>query len=182
MARLRDSEGKFLPAPGSRGKKHKNDKYNKRVALRLCNEISTGRSLSNVCKDPDSKEWGCPVINTVKRWYRDYEDFRIVYDMAQEDRADVFVDRLDELMSKVESGDLDEKKAKFISDQIRWISSKLNTTRWGIKADHKDTDTPATMTFNFQLAQGEQPKQIEAEVHDVKKVIDVQDVPDGDQE
>jgi hypothetical protein len=61
-----------------------------------------------------------------------------MYAGARRDRADVRFDRMDELLDKIERGDVDPAQARVMMDAIRWMAGKENAKHYGDKviAEH----------------------------------------------
>jgi hypothetical protein len=63
--------------------------YTVEVAELICAELSTGRSLRDVCGSP-----GMPSHKTVFRWLRTEPEFRAIYDAARQACCDVWASEI----------------------------------------------------------------------------------------
>jgi hypothetical protein len=66
-----------------------NSTYTLELAAKFCAAIADGGSLRSVCKKA-----GMPSKATVFRWIGEHNEFRVMYEKATEDRADVQVDEI----------------------------------------------------------------------------------------
>jgi hypothetical protein len=57
------------------------------LALEICNRVSAGEFLINICKDEDM-----PTVRSVTQWKKDNHTFRSLYDEAINDRLAIFQD------------------------------------------------------------------------------------------
>lgn len=100
--------------------------YTKRIAAKLCSQISTGMSLRKVCK---SKKM--PSTASVYIWFSKHPEFIEQYARAKVDSADADQDRLDEIAEGTLEGRYDPKAARVAADIIKWSASKKKPKKYG---------------------------------------------------
>lgn len=115
-----DKDGNMIPLAKSPAI-HPNSKYNKLIARQICNLISEGSTVSDVCNK--HKVIGYEAF---RKWYRDLPEFRRQVDQAYTERADYYVDKLFELMEEVKGKEVGVKEAAFVADNIKWIAERLH--------------------------------------------------------
>ncbi|GHH56032.1 hypothetical protein GCM10009090_25120 [[Pseudomonas] boreopolis] len=94
---------------------------------------------------------GMPDARTIFRWLATddpegklgFEAFRQQYVRAREIRADARFERVDDIMLKVEQGEIDPAAARVMLDAIKWQAGKENAKRYGEAVTLKgDKDSP----------------------------------------
>lgn len=103
-------------------------KYSKRTTLRLCAELSQGRSMREVCKDEDM-----PDQKTIHAWISRYPDFLLQYTRAKELSALADAEVMDSLLGDVLVGKIDPQAARVAADIIKWTSAIKQPTKYGTK-------------------------------------------------
>ena len=109
-----------------------------KLAGEICDYIANGKSIPQILKLKKEDPAYPRHPNTIYRWARDNEKFREMYYMAQEDRAEHFVEELMDLCEEVRAGDIDTKKAEFIARRVEWIAGKFKPSRFSDKVEQKD--------------------------------------------
>ncbi len=121
-------------------------KYSKELALYICKEIASGKSLVKILQQE-----GMPNYQTVLGWLcRDdepYKGFSGMYARAREDQADFLADEILEIADdssrdtvKDEDGNyrMDTEwvqRSRLRVDSRKWIASKLKPRKYGEKLD-----------------------------------------------
>lgn len=100
----------------------------KEIQDRLVRGISAGMSVKKCCEQKDM-----PSKDTIFEWLMDDEAFSDQYARARERRADARAERIDEICSKVELGELGPNEARVIIDAEKWQAGKENAKRYGDK-------------------------------------------------
>lgn len=127
--------------------------FNKEFADQIIEEITNGRSLASICEDE-----GMPHRVTVLNWIAkgrqqegtEYADFAERYELAQELRSEVYADKIIELSEQQVPDEVIEKgnaaihawsnRQKLMADNIKWVSSRLLSKRYGDKIQHTGED------------------------------------------
>jgi hypothetical protein len=116
--------------------------YTEELALHICAELASGRSLVSICKDDDM-----PDISTVYRWRLAHPAFRDMYTRAREDQADTLADEIvgiaDESINDTYlDSDGNERtnhevvaRSKLRVDARKWVAAKLKPRSYGDKLD-----------------------------------------------
>ncbi len=136
-------------------------KFTNELADNICEIISTSStSLRTLCKDESM-----PSANTIIRWLREKEDFRLQYARAKEDQADFLAEEIIEISDDatndfmtIQKGDqsyeVENKewtsRSKLRVDARKWIASKLKSKKWGDKID-LTSDGKTISNNSFQL-------------------------------
>ncbi len=111
--------------------------YDADMASCICVEISSGRSLRDICSSE-----GMPDKATVFRWLAAHEDFRDQYARAREAQADAMLEDIFEIADQYDAtkDKLDVEhinRAKLRIDTRKWVASKLRPKKYGDKVDHE---------------------------------------------
>lgn len=108
----------------------------------ICEQISTGRSLSSVLKAPGMPSYPCAML-----MIRNNAEFRSMYDKAIEDRADRLAEEIIELADEEIPEGLEGSQAsawvqkkRMQVDARKWVASKLHSKRYGDRLDVAVTD------------------------------------------
>lgn len=117
--------------------------YSELVADAICDEIATGRSVLQICSDPDF-----PGERTVYRWLELHEAFRQKYARAREFQAEHYASEIVALADtpvearkvvikadgseEITIGDAVDRTRLQI-DARKWYASKLNPKKYGDK-------------------------------------------------
>lgn len=136
--------------------------YNKMVARRIANLVAEGQSLKQIAANKENHEWGCPkTYPTLYKWYHRVGEFREWVDVASQHRADMCAEEIYEIMEAVESGTMDLAKAKFLSDQHKWLAERIGT-KYREKAGSTNISLNAgdgKIDFKILLAGDNKPRQ-----------------------
>lgn len=105
---------------------------------KVFNSIATGMSLMEFCRLEDVK------YTVVQGRMRNSPELTARLSRAREARALVHAEKMEELASRVESGDLDPKRASVSLQARQWLASRMDSKQWGdlqkVQADIKVTD------------------------------------------
>ena len=129
--------------------------FSKRVAAEICARLAEGRSLRDVCRDPDM-----PGRSTVFRWLGARADFAVDYARAREAAVDALAE---DILDIADNGNADwivkERKdgtpyavansehiqrSRLRVDTRKWLMARLRPTTYGERAA-KETDQPVTV-------------------------------------
>jgi hypothetical protein len=90
--------------------------------IRLCAELSRGRSLRSICADEDM-----PSTCTAQEWLAEDLEFATQYARARERQADFYADEITEIADS----EADPNKARVRIDARKWVASKLKPKTYG---------------------------------------------------
>lgn len=73
--------------------------YTHELAEEICQRLSEGETLASICSDLSKNDRNYPnlVPHKVRKWTREYEDFRKLYDQAMIDGAEALLDQMHEI-------------------------------------------------------------------------------------
>lgn len=80
--------------------------YSEALVTEICERISAGEVLWNICKDSDM-----PTVRSVNRWLKEHADFSALHKEAVNDRLNVFEDQIVTISDEFESDFKTVKKA-----------------------------------------------------------------------
>jgi hypothetical protein len=100
-------------------------RYTPELAAEICKRVSEGSPLRQVCRDDD-----IPVSeSSVRQWVRDDRNgFAPQYSQARSMQIDCWAD---EILTVAYREDLDPADKRVITENLRWLLSKLAPTRYG---------------------------------------------------
>jgi hypothetical protein len=148
-ARYHEARDKGCPAVSGRP-----TRYSTELAERLCRELATGRTMSDVCRDP-----GMPADRTVHDWVaKDYKGFTKIYKQAREAGCYAMGDQIIDIADDV-SGDLivrqardgsfvtvpnpeNIKRAQLRCSSRKWLISKMAPKQFGDRPEPVLTEPP----------------------------------------
>ena len=120
--------------------------YSDQIASKICEEISSGRSLRSICTDE-----GMPDKATVFRWLAAHEEFRDHYARAREAQADAMLEDILEIADDgVNDSYTDEDgavrtnqdviaRSRLRVDARKWAMSKMAPKKYGDKITNEHT-------------------------------------------
>ena len=116
--------------------------YTDELAKEICLRISSGRSLSSVCRDKDM-----PSRSLVYDWLADEEkqDFMDRYREADLQRADYHADEMIEIADSVEADTAEVAKARLQIDTRKWQVARMNATKYGDKQQVDNVSSDGSM-------------------------------------
>lgn len=107
--------------------------YNQSIADEICERLSEGESLRNICR-----EKGMPSKAAVFRWLGKFPEFSDQYARAREDQAENFADELINISD--EATPENAQVAKLQIDTRKWVASKLKAKKYGDSTQIKHAD------------------------------------------
>lgn len=124
--------------------------YTIELALTICEEIASGRSLRSLCAQEDM-----PGQRTVFTWLHKHDEFRQHYTRAREAQADAMLEEI-LLIADDGTGDtwIDDEgvertnqdvisRSRLRVDARKWAMSKMAPKKYGEKVEHSgDPDNP----------------------------------------
>ena len=123
--------------------------YEPDTAIRICAELTEGRSLRSVCKDE-----GMPAKSTVFKWLADVPEFAELYRIAMEQRTEAHVEECLDIADDgsndwIASNDPDNPGYRFNGEHYqrsrlrvetrKWIACKMKPKKYGDKVSTEIT-------------------------------------------
>lgn len=127
--------------------------YCKEKADLICEKLSDGKSLKEIC-DPDDM----PTRSTIYRWLGLHPEFSNMYDRAREEQAETLADEIiaiadesydDQMID--ENGNI-RQNSEFIQrsrlrvDARKWVAAKLKPRKYGEAKQIDHTSSDGSMT------------------------------------
>ena len=125
--------------------------YNDKIANEICERLSDGESLKDICASEKM-----PARSTVYRWTHFHEDFSVMYDRAREEQAETLADEIisiaDETVNDKMINDNGNEvvnseaiaRSRLKVDARKWVASKLKPRKYG---DKLQTENKSTVTL-----------------------------------
>lgn len=116
--RTRDEEGRWVSG------------YSTEMALRICTELATGRSLASVCREP----WA-PPLRSMWEWMLRHPEFRAIYERAKMEAADALFEEILDIADDgtndwVKSADPENPGYKFNGEHFQRSRLRVDTRKW----------------------------------------------------
>jgi len=116
-------------------------KYSEAIAISICKQIVSGKSLVYICKRE-----GTPHLGTAYRWLDEHPDFRERYERARLDQADTLADEITMLADEEPRKIIDQNGVERIDsgwvqwhrlriDSRKFIAAKLKPKKYGDRVD-----------------------------------------------
>jgi polyhydroxyalkanoate synthesis regulator phasin len=96
-------------------------------AEQIVSQIWEGKSMRQATAEVGVKN------PTFMLWVNENEHLAEQYARAIATRAEIHAQRIEDVIDKVESGELKPDQGRVMADQLKWIASKLNPRRYGDK-------------------------------------------------
>jgi hypothetical protein len=121
--------------------------YNYDLCLEICEKVANGENIKKILI---SKQL-YPNFTTWCKWRREHDELNNLYVRSVQDKAESVDDRIDEIMEKVESKEIDHMTGRLMIDTLKWKAAKYYPKMFG---DKVQTDTNITgdvsITWNEQ--------------------------------
>lgn len=111
-------------------------KYNLDIAEKICDMISTGMSVREICKSDDF-----PDRVTVYRWLSIHPEFREMYQVSKIEGAIVYAEQIIDIADNV---DEDVNRSRLKIDSRKWILSKILPKKYGLNPDDGEDEAKIT--------------------------------------
>ncbi len=98
--------------------------YTQDIADNICNKISVGKSLRDICKPK-----AMPSRKTIYTWMDENESFLNQYVRARAEQADFYAQEIVDIADTEE----DPNRARIRIDARKWVASKLKGSLYGDK-------------------------------------------------
>ena len=107
--------------------------YSEELADKICEQIAKGDTLNTLDLDP-----AFPSRSTIQRWLARDEDFRARYEQAREERAEIYVEQLRDVLKDLREERIDANAARAAWNILSWLASKDSPRRYSDKIIHAD--------------------------------------------
>lgn len=138
--------------------------YTPELADLICERIANGESLRRIARDD-----GMPIPNTIMRWARTIEEFRVQYARAKTEQMDHYAEQLVDISDSNEDDtystgegevkhDTDHiQRAKLRIDTRKWVMARLAAKKYGDKSEQNVTAsvTVTRLVFSDKVEGGE---------------------------
>lgn len=117
--------------------------YTSELATQICDEMIGGKSLYKICAME-----GMPAYRTIMNWRASNDEFRKMYLVAQQERAEAYIEEIIDIADD-SSGDYTADKdgdlhfdaehyqrSRLKVDTRKWIASKMIPRLYGDKVEH----------------------------------------------
>lgn len=105
----------------------------------ICRRIEEGSNLEQIGKDPNN---GLPSKSVLYKWRKTQGDFESEYVRAREARGDWRADKIDEVLMKVESGEMEAHVGRALIDGHKWQAGHEKPQRYSPKTVIEGGDKP----------------------------------------
>ena len=92
----------------------------------VCSMIGQGIALTRVCENA-----GLPSLTTVYTYMRNNTEAQLEYARAKSDSGDADQNKIEDLIERVITGDLDPNAARVAIDALKWCASKKKPKVYG---------------------------------------------------
>lgn len=120
--------------------------YSKKIADEVCEKISNGMSLREICRAE-----GMPDRSTIFDWLYKYKEFAHQYAQARDEQADIYADEIIAI-SDEEPRLVANKHGEMVVDSgwvtwqnnrahnRKWVASKLKPKKYGERLQHANDE------------------------------------------
>lgn len=103
--------------------------YDFELCKKVCKRVSEGETIKAVLAS--KKEY--PDFTTWCRWRRENDELHHLYTRSIQDKAESVDCRIDEIMYKLETGELEPAQARVLIDTLKWKAAKYYPKMFGDK-------------------------------------------------
>lgn len=107
------------------------------LAERICERISLGEALQEICKGDDM-----PTVAQVHRWLRRYARFEELYEQARLLQADYLADEMLVLVKEIRANPTKSSALRAAADLLAKQAEWRNVRKYGSKIDMNITERP----------------------------------------
>lgn len=131
-------------------------KYNKELALNICQQIAEGKTLKVI-----GKTMGYPPTSVILHWYFKDEEFREAMDNARKMRAEVYHDELVNVVETVK--EKNTKSAKVKIDAFKFLMEVNDKERFGTAPKMPALENTFTFVFDTGINREQEVIDVQAE-------------------
>lgn len=118
--------------------------YNFEMCKEICYQVSLGKNIKKVLLEKPEY----PTFQTWCNWKREYNELFDLYVKSMHDKSEAMDEAIDDVMIKLERGDIDASTANVLIQTLKWKASKYYPKMFGDKVDMttdgQKLQTPAT--------------------------------------
>lgn len=125
--------------------------YTLEMAERVCQAVATGATITDLPKP-------LPRYATITRWRRLVPEFAEMLQLAVQDRAEYYHDKLERVMDEARSSSAEDRTslAKMESDNYKWMAKVGNPDRFGDRTKVSgDMAAPLTIILDTGIRRNE---------------------------
>lgn len=115
--------------------------YTKPIVTKILSRLIGGETLVRICSDTNM-----PTTPSVYNWIKRYPEFREDYELAKTLQMDALGERLLDIPHEYK----DMQQARLLSDNIKWLMSKVAATKYGNRqgrAGHSTEPVKISVTY-----------------------------------
>lgn len=116
--------------------------YTKELEDKIVEMILNGASFRKIGRTD-----GFPSRDTLMRWEREIKDFATNVARAREAKLEDDAEQLEEINEMVMEGKLDPQQASVISNNIKWVASRLLPKKYGDKMQNEHSGKVAIVNI-----------------------------------
>lgn len=121
--------------------------YNSKIADRIIDEISNGKTVTQICKDESM-----PTRSTVWKWSVNHPEFSIRYFASIKNLGQCEVDDIYEVEQMLLRGEIDAPTANVLLTSKRWKASKFYDKMYGDKTKVESKNENLNMNVEVPLS------------------------------
>jgi hypothetical protein len=118
--------------------------YNYDLCVEICEKVSDGENIKAVLLSDEKY----PTFQTWCNWRREHSELFDLYTRAVQDKSESVDAKIDEIMQKVETRELDHMTARVLIDTLKWKASKYYPKMFGDKVDITTKDESLNKPVN----------------------------------
>lgn len=118
-------------------------KYNEKIANTICDRLSEGESLLKICRSLKINH------STVFRWVWSNPEFADMYNLARQNQADYYNERIRQISDDVLEGKTNVNAARLAIDALKWQAGKQKPKSYGDKLDLNQTGNVTIEVINY---------------------------------
>jgi hypothetical protein len=118
--------------------------YNYELCKTICEHVANGMGIIKALEQSEDY----PSWTTFRRWKSENTELQTLYACAREDRSNANEDRIDGILEKIETGEIDPASARVMIDTIKWKMAKENPKVYGDSSKVDVTSGGDKITWN----------------------------------
>jgi transposase-like protein len=147
-------------------------KYTVELGNAICQRLREGKTVQQICE-----ERGMPDVHTLYSWRATFPDFKEKIDLAREDRADYFFNKVVAVAEESEVADRGEVPSlRLQADLYKWAAEKGAPRRYGnkVSVENKHSGEVGFYVMNTGVSREkaehkDEPFTVEVEPVDIKE-------------
>jgi len=107
--------------------------YNLELCKKICDDVANGFSIKTVLSSEDKY----PTFQTWCNWKRAHRELFDLYVNALQDKAEHYVEEMDQVYSMLKSGEIEPSVANVLLQQNKWYTAKFYPKMFGDKVQQE---------------------------------------------